>query len=219
MKQRRYLVIGLGNFGGVVVSELVSHECNVTAIDTSQAKLEALPKHSHLDAIVADATDRALLERLQVDQYDAAVVSTGENWQSSILIAMHLKELGARKIMVKANTDDHARILKMVGATETVIPEQQMAAKLARSIAHPNLVDFLPLSRDFVVAELSAPDAFLGQTLAELKLRSRYNVFVLAVKKNTTGELDLVPGGDYIIRRDDLLVIVGRTQDIDKLRK
>jgi trk system potassium uptake protein TrkA len=127
MKQRKYLVIGLGNFGSVVASELVSHDCDVTAIDTSEAKLEALPKHAHLDAIVADATDRALLERLQVDQYDAAVVSTGENWQSSILIAMHLKELGARKIMVKANTDDHARILKMVGATETVIPEQQMA--------------------------------------------------------------------------------------------
>ena len=219
MKQRRYLVIGLGNFGSVVASELVSHECNVTAIDTSEARLEDLPKHAHLDAIVADATDRALLERLQVDQYDAVVVSTGENWQSSILIAMHLKELGARKIMVKANTHDHARILKMVGATETVIPEQQMAAKLARSVAHPNLVDFLPLSHDFVVAELSAPDAFLGQTLSELKLRSRYNVFVLAVKKSTTGELDLVPGGDYVVRRDDLLVIVGRTQDIDKLRK
>jgi trk system potassium uptake protein TrkA len=160
-----------------------------------------------------------LLERLQIDQYDAVVVSTGENWQSSILIAMHLKELGARKIMVKANTNDHARILKMVGATETVIPEQQMAAKLARSLAHPNLVDFLPLSQDFVVAELSAPDAFWGQRLSELQLRSKYNVYVLAVKKSTTDELNLVPGGDYIVRRDDLLVIVGRTQDIDKLRK
>lgn len=219
MKQRRFLVIGLGNFGSVVAAELVAHDCDVTAIDTTQAKLEDLPKHSHLDAIVADATDRSLLERLRVDQYDAAIVSTGEQWQSSILIAMHLKELGAKRILVKANTSDHARILKMVGATETVIPEQQMAAKLARSIAHPNLIDFLPLAQDFVVAEMSAPEMFWNEKLADLKLRSKYNVFVLAIKRNGAESIDLVPSGDHIVKQDDLLIMVGRAQDIDKIRK
>jgi trk system potassium uptake protein TrkA len=130
-----------------------------------------------------------------------------------------LKELGVKRILVKANTSDHARILKMVGATETVIPEQQMAVKLARSIAHPNLIDFLPLAQDFVVAELSAPEMFWNEKLADLKLRSKYNVFVLAIKRNGAENIDLVPSGDHVVKQDDLLIMVGRAQDIDKIRK
>ncbi|MBU0982588.1 MAG: TrkA family potassium uptake protein [candidate division Zixibacteria bacterium] len=217
MDAKRFLVIGMGSFGSVLVTELLKMNRAVTAVDEDRNHLTKFPKHANLDAIIADATDRDFLESLDVKQYRAVMLSTGEDSHSSILITMHLRELGAERIIVKANTRDHARILEKVGATETVIPEQQMAAKLAKSISQPNLVDFLPLSEDLVVAEIKTPESFVGKHLSEVRLRSDYHVQAIAVKRNS-GTLVFVPGGDFAIHEGDLLVVVGSESDLNRLR-
>lgn len=218
MKTKHFAVMGMGNFGSVVVSELLRLNCRVTAVDRDRSKLESIERDSRLDAVIGDATDRSLLESLDVGQFDAVIVSTGENSHASILTAMHLHELGARRIVVKANSDDHAKILALVGASNTVIPEKEMAAKLAHSFAQPNLIDYLPLSGEYIVAEIESPPQLYDQSLKELNLRSKFNVQVLAIK-DSDDSIVFAPGGDVQIRKGQRLVVLGREEDINKLRE
>jgi trk system potassium uptake protein TrkA len=213
----QFAVIGLGNFGSTVVRELSKLKCKVTAIDIDKAKVQAHEEQAHL-AIIADASDRKFLENLGVKRYECFIISTGKDSHAAILITLHLKELGADTIIVKANSPDHARILIKVGATDAIIPEEQMAIRLSHSLARSNLIDFLPLSEEYYVAELATPDSFIGKTLAELRLRAEYHVQVIAIKDVTTGDFDFAPGGNYKIKDTDIMVILGRESDIEKIK-
>ncbi len=215
---KQFAVIGLGNFGAMVAKTLAGLECKVTAIDNNKARVQPLQELPSVVAVLADATDRKFLENLSVEQFDCFIVSTGEDSHASILISLHLKELGARQIIVKANSDDHARILLKVGATKAIIPEEEMAIKLSRSLAQPNLIDYLPLASDYYVAELTPPEKFVGKTLIELKLRKKYHVQIIAIKKADSGEIDFVPGGDYRITDSDVLVVLGKEENINKVK-
>jgi len=214
---KNFAIIGLGNFGATVARELSELDCRVTAIDSDKAKVQPLNDVAHL-AILADATDRSFLENLEVESYDCFVVSTGKDSHAAILITLHLKELGAKKIIVKANSADHARILTKVGATEAVIPEKQMAKRLSHSLAQPNLIDSLPLTGGFYVAELAPPKDFVGKQLLEVQLRSRYHVQVIAVKGSAGGEVTFAPGGEYRFKQSDILVVLGKEDDIEKIK-
>lgn len=212
-----FVIIGLGNFGATVARELSTLRCRVAAIDIDRAKVHLLEDRAHL-AIVADATDRKFMENLGVENYDCFVVSTGKDSHAAILITLHLRELGARKIIVKANSEDHAKILLKVGASEAIIPEEQMAVRLSHSLARPNLIDHLPLTGDFYVAQIVPPSKFIDKRLLDLKLRTEYHVQVIAVQDTTTGKFNFAPGGEYLIRSNDLLFILGKEQDIEKIR-
>jgi trk system potassium uptake protein TrkA len=218
MRIREYAVIGLGNFGATVARKLAELKCKVTAIDIDKSRLEAIQEQVHV-AILADATDRKFLESLDVGSYDFFVVSTGEDPHASILIVLHLRELGARTIIAKARSKDHAKILMKLGATEALIPEEQMALKLARSLAQPSLIDHLPLTADVAIAELMPPPKLVGKTLQELDLRSKYGVQIIAVKDETTGKIEYLIGGDYRIRKRDTLFILGKEADIERIRE
>ncbi|HUV30834.1 MAG TPA: TrkA family potassium uptake protein [Acidobacteriota bacterium] len=214
---KQFAIIGLGNFGATVAAELTKLKCKVTAVDIDRGRVQGLPDRAH-QAILADATDRAFLQQLGVSNYDCFVVSTGKDWHASVLITLHLKELGAARVIVKANSADHAKVLERVGATQAIIPEQQMARSLSHSLANPNLVDYLPLSGEYCVAELVPPAGFVGKQLLELQLRTKYHVQVIAVKDTRTAEYDFVPGGDYTIRATDVLIVLGRQADVEKLK-
>lgn len=214
---REFVVIGLGNFGAKVARELTRLKCRVTAVDISEARVREIQDTIHI-AMVADASERRLLEHLEVEKFDGFIVSTGVDSHASILITLHLKELNARQIIVKANSADHAKILIKVGADDAIIPEEQMASRLSHSLAQSNLLDYLPLSADHFVAELVPPDSFIGKSLKEISLRTHYNLQVVAAKHSRTGDYTFAPGGDYVIGEYDLLVILGKEEDIDKLR-
>jgi trk system potassium uptake protein TrkA len=213
---KEFAVIGLGNFGATVARELNRLKCRVTAIDIDKARIQELQDNIHM-AILADATQREFLENLEVDKFDCFVVSTGENTHASILITLHLKELGATKIIVKAKSENHAKILHKVGATQAIIPEQQMASKVAHSLSESNMLDYLPLTGQYLVAELAPPAKFVGKTFEELKMRSKYHVTVIAVKDVPAGTFNFAPGGDYRVKGSDVLVILGQRKDIDKI--
>lgn len=214
---KEFGVIGLGNFGATVARELGRLKCKVTAIDSDKDRVQKL-KDEVEQAIIANAAEREFLEKLDVDRFESFVVSTGEDTHASILITLHLKELGAKKIIAKAKSENHAKILLKVGATRALIPEQQMAAKIAHSLAESNLVDYLPLSGDYFVAEIPPPKKFIDKTLMELKIRSKYNTQVIAVKNTQSGSLEFVPDANYRIKASDILVVLGRGEDIEKLK-
>jgi len=214
---KEFVVIGLGNFGATVARELARLKCRVTAIDADRERVRKIQEEV-AQAIIADATEREFLERLEVEKYNSFIVSTGEDSHASILIVLHLKELGAEKIIVKAKTENHAKILLKVGATQALIPEKQMASKIAHSMAESNLIDFLPLSDEYYIAEIPPPKRFIDGSLSELKVRAKYGIQVIAVKNIQSGEFEFVPEADYRIKSSDILVVLGRGVDIEKLR-
>jgi len=134
------------------------------------------------------------------------------------LISLYLKELGAKRIIVKANSSDHARILEKVGADQTIIPEEEMAVKMAHALAKPNVVDFLPLSDEYSIAEILAAKDFIGRSLLKLKLSQKYHIEVIAIKDTASGKLHFIPQPDYELTKSDVLIVLGKQVDIDRMR-
>ncbi len=214
---KQFAIIGLGNFGAKVARELTAMDCRVTAIDNDKAKVQAIQEDVY-QAIIAEATDRNFLENLEPKQFDHFIISTGEDAHAAILITLYLNELEAKHIIVKAASSDHAKVLKKVGAAEAIIPEEQMAIKLAHSLARPNIIDFLPLSSEYCVVEMKPPEKFIGKKLKQLDLRNKYNIQVVSIKHSERGEYLHVPGGDYTIRSSDILMVLGKEEDVNRIK-
>ena len=210
-------VIGLGQFGSSLARELKTLKHHVTAID-SDPKAVSRVQDVVDQAVVADATDRNLLEELGINLVDAAVISLGDNLGASILITLHLKEMGVGRIVAKAISPEHEKILKRIGAGEVVFPERDAAQRLSRSLTDPNLLDYLPIGEEFSVAELAPPSALVGKSLAELDLRKKYGVNVIAVRELVPERIHLVMAPDYVIKDSDILVVVGRQEGLERLR-
>ncbi len=210
-------VIGLGQFGSALARELKTLKHHVTAMD-SDPKAVSRVQDVVDQAVVADATDRNLLEELGVGLVDAAVISLGDNLGASILITLHLKEMGVNHIVAKAISPEHEKILKRIGAGEVVFPERDAAERLSRSLTDPNLLDYLPIGDEFSVAELAPADPLVGKTLAELDLRKHYGVNVIAVRELVPERTHLVVEPEYVVKDSDVLVVAGRQEDLERLR-
>jgi trk system potassium uptake protein TrkA len=191
---KRCVVIGLGIFGNNIVRELASK------------------------AIVADGTDKEIIDQIGIQQDDTVIISFGEDLAAATLITLHLKQLKVRSIIVKAPNEEHKMILEKVGATDVIIPEKEIANKVARSLISPNVFDYLPLSDDFMIYEMAPPESFLGRTMAELQLRTRYDVMVIAVKDLLTDRVFTLPPANFVLKDGQVLVLVGKEKDIGKIR-
>lgn len=212
----RFAVIGLGKFGSHVARTLYEKGNEVVGIDSDSGRVQEM-RDSCSQAIVANCTDQETLRALGVGDSDAVILSLGERMDASVLVTLYLRELGVQRIVVKALSDDHGKILKMIGATEIVHPERDTAVRVANVLGTRSILEFLPLGVGFSLVELAAPKAFVGKTLAEMKIRQQYQVTVVAVKNGD--RLDLVPGGDYPVAPGDLLVLVGKDQDLNRLAR
>jgi trk system potassium uptake protein TrkA len=214
---RSFAVIGLGKFGFNVAKTLYELGQEVTAIDDDKEIVQQIQEFS-TQAVVTDATLSENLVALGVDNVDVAVVSMGEKMDSSILVALHLKEMGVPEIWVKAINEDHGKILKRLGVTEVIHVEKEMAKRIAQSLSRPNVIDYLPISEGYSIQEFAVPAAFTGKSLAELDLRRRYGVFVIAVKEVIPERVVLNPEADFIFKDSDIMVILGSDVDLDKLK-
>jgi trk system potassium uptake protein TrkA len=209
-------VIGLGNFGTALARRLYELGHQVSALDTKSKALTMVQDYAD-QAVAADATDRAVLEELGLGLADAAVVSLGDNMAASILVTLHLKEMKLKRIIPKAISPEHEKILKRVGATEVIFPERDAAERLATSLVHPNLLDYLPLGGEFSVAEVAPISEWVGKTLVDVSLRSKYNVNVIAIRELVPERMTVLIRPDYRIKDSDVLVVLGRQEDIQKL--
>ena len=214
---KKFTVIGLGNFGLHVAKTLFEEGHEVIAVDSDKARVQAI-NSSCSEAVVMDATDKEQLNALGLETMDAVIVSTGTKISTSILICLFLQEIGVKKILAKAVDSDHGKILKKVGATEIVYPEKDMAVRVARGLSTPNILDFIPLAEDYSLVQVDPPKFFIGKSLKELNLRARYRVYVIAVKELVPENFILVPHADFIIKDSDLLMILGKTDDIKKIK-
>jgi trk system potassium uptake protein TrkA len=210
----RYAVIGLGKFGATAVRSLHERGHEVIAIDRDRNRVQDV-RDSCTQAIEANCTDQDTLRALGLQDADAVVVSLGEQMDASILVTLYLKELGLKEIVVKAVSEDHGKILHLIGATEIVHPERDTARRVARGLGLRSIVEYLPLAADSSLVEVQVPAEFLGKTLAELEIRKRYQVLVVAIKR---GEgLVIATGGDERLLAGDILVLIGKDSDLDKV--
>lgn len=214
---KQVVVIGLGIFGSNIARMLFENGFDVVAIDKNKEMVQKMANFS-TRAIVADATDKSILETIGIQPDDLVIVSFGEDLAASTLLTLHLKELGVKTIIVKAPHEDHKRILQMVGATEVIIPEQEMAKRVAKSIITPNVLDFLALSDGYVISEVAPPASFVGKSFNDLHLRSRFQVTVLAIRDALTDQVRMVPSASFIIKDSDILVVIGKEEDVRKMK-
>jgi trk system potassium uptake protein TrkA len=151
---------------------------------------------------------------------DYVVISLGdEHMDPSILATLHSRSLGAKNVYAKAISDDHARILELIGATRIIHPEREVAESLAEALGKPNVLDFIPLGEEYSIVEFEPPSGFVGRSLAELDLRNRYGVTVIGVKEYVTGRRRMNPAPDMVIQDDVSLLIMGRDQQVEKLQR
>ena len=216
-KHQRICVIGLGQFGRHLALELAK-DCEVLAIDKNQSVINEVGDQVQR-AYCLDSRDFVSLSTVVGEDFDYAVVCMSENMEASILTVLHLKRLKLPNIHAKATSRDHAEILKAIGADTIVFPERETAARLATQLVNRNLLDFIPLSENYMVMQITPPEWAMGKTLIELDLRKRFDIFVVAVKEHVPERTAFLPGPDFVIKDSDALLIIGKKESLERLEK
>lgn len=214
---KQIAVIGLGQFGSYLATALAKLKCDVLAIDLNEDAVSAV-RDQVQQAIITDVRNEQALQSVITDEIDEVIICFSENMEASILCTLHLANLGVKRIRAKAANSDHATILKSVGATEVIFPEQETAKRMAQQIVNPDLLDYLPLSEDYQVVEINVPKSFVNRTLADLGLRQKYRVLVIAIKDTADQGIRFMPAADTALKADNTMVIMGQSSDLDKLK-
>lgn len=208
------LVIGMGRFGTHLAERMMELGNDVMIIDRHESIVNELADR-FTDAHVGDCTVEAVVRTLGVDKMDICFVSTGENFQSSLVVTSLLKKYGAKYVVAKANQDIQADLLYQIGADEVVYPEREIAEKLAIRHNANNIFDYIQLTDDYSIYEIPVPKSWWGQTLMELDVRKKYRINIIAVKRAES--LQPSPGADYVFMRDDHIVVIGKATDVFKV--
>ena len=213
---KSYFVIGLGRFGTEVARKLYELGCEVPVVDKDSDLVQQISQDV-TQAVVADARDKDVLRALGAKNFDCAVVAIGDNLADSVLATMNVKELGIPRVVCKASNETHRQVLLKLGADQVVIPEQEYADRLARSLSSHNVLDYIQLSEDYGIIEVPAPKSWVGKSLKELHVRAKLGVNILAVKQGS--QINVSPTADYAIGQQDILVVLGDTQALKKVQK
>lgn len=213
MKPKQFVVIGLGRFGSSLAIELMEQGYEVLGIDRDEEVVEDMSELlTH--TVVADATDEEVLKSLGVRNFDCGIVAIGNDIQMSILSAIQLKELGVRTVVAKAISVLHGRALEKLGIDRVIFPERDMGIRVAHQLVTPNLLDYIELSRDYLVVELTVTDCMDGKTLSELNTRVRYGVTVVAVNKPSG--IIVAPTAMDVLNAGDIMVVIGSTENVER---
>jgi trk system potassium uptake protein len=211
-------VIGLGKFGFHVAKSLHEAGHEVLAIDSDPENVNLIADYTS-KAVVLDARDKERLEALGIRDFDVVIVSLGERVDVSALVSLHLKELGVKRLITKAGSDDHRKLLELIGVDEVIFPEREVAVRLAQRLSSPNLLELVNLGSDYGIQEIAPPESFIGKTLQALELPHRMGIQVLAVRDALPHAVQVNPGADFVIKESDSLLLLGHNQDLAKIRR
>ena len=216
MSSKQYLVIGLGRFGASVAKTLCSLGNDVLVIDQSEENVQAIAD-SVTHAVQADATDENALKSLGIRNFEVAIIAMGSDVQSSIMATLLVKELGVKYVIAKALNELHAKVLYKIGADRVIFPERDMGVRVAHSLSSSNILDYIELSPDYSIVEISALSQWIGKTLRVLNMRSDYGITVMAIKRDN--DINVSPASDDVIKQGDILVVIGGTNALNKIEK
>jgi trk system potassium uptake protein TrkA len=213
-KSKQYLVLGLGRFGESLAKSLYKQGHEVLAIDSDPELVDAIAPYV-TQAIQIDATDEGALQSLGVRNFDAAIVSIGQNMRDSILVCVLLKELGVPYLIGKATDELHAKVLRKVGVDRVVFPERDMGMRLAKSLLTPNVLELIDLSDDYQLVEIILPMKWVGNTIIGVDVRKKYGISILAIHRG--GQFIVSPSPDSTFETGDILLVLGKKDDIDSI--
>jgi trk system potassium uptake protein TrkA len=227
---KQYVVIGAGKFGASVAVELSQKGYNVLLIDNNLEKIQEL-SDIVTKAIQLDATDEKAMNALGLKEFDVAIVAIGrQSLEDSVLVTMMLKEMSIGTVIAKATNEAHGRILTRVGADRVVFPERDMGIRLANSLTSSSIMDHLGVVPGYSVAEIQPPKDIVGKLIKESDIKTKYGVQIIAVKSlqpniDEKGEsvveeqINIVPDASTKIEKDDILLVLGKDEDIEKIKR
>jgi trk system potassium uptake protein TrkA len=213
---KQFAVIGLGRFGSSVARALYDAGHDVLAIDNSMERVENIsPYVTH--AMQADATDEDALKAMGIRNFDVVIVSIGSDIQASILVTVLCKEAGVNYVVAKANDELHAKVLYKIGADKVVSPERDMGIRVAHNLISANTLDYIEVSPDCNLVEISPLAEWDGKSLRDINMRAKYGINIVAVKRHE--RLDVSPDAEYVVQKGDILVAIGSTNDIRRIEE
>lgn len=210
------LIIGLGRFGSHLCMDLSKLDNEIMIVDQDESRLEDLLPHV-ISAKIGDCSNEKVLRSLGVGNFDICFVCIGNNFQSSLEITSQLKELGAKYVVSKANRDIHAKFLLRNGADEVIYPDRDIAEKVAVRFSANQVFDYVELGKGFSIYEIAPLPEWIGHSIKSLDIRAKYHTNIIGVK--TDEGMTLMPGPDYVFRREEHLMVIGHQTDIEKIIK
>lgn len=211
---KSFAVIGCGRFGSSVAKTLYELGNEVLAIDGNPDVVEAISGYvTH--AVEADVMDEAVMRELGLKNFDVVIVSIGTDLQASIMATLIVKELGVNQVVTKAQSELHGKVLKKIGADKVIYPERDMGVRVAHNLTSKSIIDYIELSPEYSILEIRAIQRWWGKTLSELRLRNKYGINVMAIKRED--KVNISPGPNYIVESGDILVALGSTEEIAKI--
>ncbi|QYR20491.1 TrkA family potassium uptake protein [Paenibacillus sp. sptzw28] len=216
MKRSQFVIIGLGRFGSSLARELIQLDYEVLGIDKDE---EAVQDMSQVltHAVVAESTDEEVLRSLGVRNFDCGVVAIGDDIQASILTAIILKDLGVKKVVAKAMSELHGRVLEKIGVDRVVYPERDMGIRVAHQLVSPNLLDYIELSKEYTIAELAVPKCLNGVSLQDLNPRARFGCSIVAINKPKG--IIIAPSATDVLAEKDVMVVIGTNNQIEQFEE
>ena len=214
--EKNVIVLGLGRFGYAVATKLFEKGVYVTAVDSNYKKVEKIANFVS-SAAQADITEEVAMKSLGINNYDVAIIATGTDIEASIEATLICKDSGVDKVIAKATSQSHARILIKIGADQIVYPELDTGERLARSLAGSNLLELIQFSNDFSLIEIKAHEDWIGKSLIELDFRKAYKMNVVAFERDGQMLMDIDPSTD--IRKGDVLVLIGDNENAKALEE
>ena len=213
---KTFAILGLGRFGMELALSLARNGAEVLAVDRERKPVEAVADYV-TRAVTCNIRDKDALSEIGVSECDCAVLCVGGDLAASVLGLMNLKALGVRRIICKAYDETYQDVLTKLGADSVVIPEKEMAAKLATSLINPTVKDYIDLSDEDSLEELSVPAPWVGKTLADLRIRNRYKAEVIALRRD--GQTVISPPSDDPFRPGDMIVLLGSKEHLTEIRR
>ncbi len=211
---KSFLVIGMGRLGRNLASELLKLGNEVMVVDEREEIMDSLSS-TFPDCHIGNCTNENVLKSLDVKSFDTCFVTIGTNFESSLIITILLKKLGAKKIIAKASQDIQANILTTIGADEVIYPERDMAESLAVKYSASNVFDYLELSEEYGIFEIPVLSYWVGESIIKIDVRKKYKLNIIAVKNGD--KMSVSPAVDYCFKETDHIIVVGRSKDVLKL--
>ncbi|MBZ2175451.1 TrkA family potassium uptake protein [Schnuerera sp. xch1] len=211
---KQFAVIGCGRFGSSIAKTLYSLGHDVLAVDLDMEVIEDIA-NSVTHAVQADVTDDDALKALGLDNFDVVIVSIASNLEASIMSTLIAKESGAKKIVAKAQNELHGKLLSKIGADKVVFPERDIGIRVAHNILSSNILDYIELSQEYSIIEISAIKEWEGKTLKQLSLPKKYGINVIAIKQGE--DINILPNADDIINKGNIFIVIGNNESLRKL--
>ena len=211
---KEYIVIGLGRFGSSIARQLEANGCKVLAIDRNEQRIRQIAEYVTL-AMCLDVSNEESLEEIGGRNFDGAIISIGHSLDASVLATIWAKEQGIGQVIAKAYDEMQGKILTKIGADKIVYPEKEIGVQLANDLAFSHLFDAIELSSEYSIAEIMTLTDWIGKDLREIRLREKYGVNAIAIKRS--GTLIVNPPADAPTKKEDIFLLLGTNATLKKI--